>query len=63
MAFGGGHLGGCLSHKDGTLISGISLVSYKRGSREIPSPSTMRGHSEEVLTLNQEEHDHPGTLF
>ena len=41
--------------------SGMGLVPYKRGSRELPAPSTRYGHREKVPAMKQE--DHAGTLI
>ena len=47
MVFGGETFGKCISHEGG------DLVTYKV-LREFSSPSTMRGHKQEVLSVNQE---------
>ena len=61
MVIVGGALGRLLGHEGGALINGISALN-KNILQISLAPSTLWGHSGNVLAVNQEEGPHPASL-
>lgn len=53
MVLGGEVFGKCLGHENGTLMNEISAL-IKEAPESSLTPSTMLGHTESQLSMNQE---------